>query len=110
METKTTTWAEFPNAGKAILEQILASKERKKPKKPELGESHSGILIGKFTSSIRSEFTQSITSIRIGYPVLMMEIKVSKGNSTLADGLIKRTSYMLDEIASTMHEDEEGDW
>ena len=39
----------------------------------------------------------------------MMEIKVSKGNSTLADGLIKRTSYMLDEIASAMHEDEEGD-
>ena len=29
---------------------------------------------------------------------------------TLADGLIERTSYMLDEIESkTMHKDEEGD-
>ena len=27
METKTTTWPEFPNGGKVIVEQILASKE-----------------------------------------------------------------------------------
>ena len=37
----------------------------------------------------------------------MMDIKVP---NTLADGLIERTSYMLDEIESkTMHNDEEGD-
>ena len=28
METETTTWSEFPNGGKAIVEQILASEER----------------------------------------------------------------------------------
>ena len=27
METETTTWLEFPNGQKAILEQILASEE-----------------------------------------------------------------------------------
>ena len=28
METETTTWSEFPNGGKAIVEQILVSEER----------------------------------------------------------------------------------
>ena len=28
METETTTKSEFPNGGKAIVEQILASEER----------------------------------------------------------------------------------
>ena len=27
METETTTWLEFPNGGKSIVEQILASEE-----------------------------------------------------------------------------------
>ena len=27
METETTTWSEFPNGWKAIVEQILASEE-----------------------------------------------------------------------------------
>ena len=27
METQKTTWSEFPNGGKAIVEQILASEE-----------------------------------------------------------------------------------
>ena len=40
----------------------------------------------------------------------MMDIKVSKDKKTLADGLIKRTSSMLDEIESkTVHKAEEGD-
>ena len=39
----------------------------------------------------------------------MMVVKVSKTN-TLADGLIKRTSSILDDIVSkTMHKDEESD-
>ena len=39
----------------------------------------------------------------------MMDLKVSKDN-TLAEGLIKRTSSMLDKIESkTMHKDKEGD-
>ena len=47
---------------------------------------------------------KSINSTKIGDPVLMMEVKVSK--NTLADGLIKRTSCMLDEIdPKTMHYD-----
>ena len=39
----------------------------------------------------------------------MIDIKVFKDN-TLVDGLIKRTSSMLDEMESnTMHKDEEGE-
>ena len=39
----------------------------------------------------------------------MMDVEVSKTN-TLADGLIERTTSMLDEIESkNMHKDEEGD-
>ena len=33
METETTTWYEFPNGGKAIVEQIPASEERNKSKR-----------------------------------------------------------------------------
>ena len=40
METKTTTWSEFPNGGKAIVEQILASEEINNPKEQDC-ESHS---------------------------------------------------------------------
>ena len=45
----------------------------------------------------------------MGYPVLSLLEKSPKTN-TLADGLIERTSSMLDEIGSkTVHDDEEGD-
>ena len=33
METKTTTWSEFPIGGKAIVEQIPASEEINKSKR-----------------------------------------------------------------------------
>ena len=35
-ETETTTWSEFPYGGKAIVEQILASEERKKSKRADV--------------------------------------------------------------------------
>ena len=37
------TWLDFPNRGKAIEEQTLASKEINKSKRAELCESQSGI-------------------------------------------------------------------
>ena len=40
METKTTTWSEFPNGGKAIVEQILESEEKNKSKEQDC-DSHS---------------------------------------------------------------------
>ena len=49
METETKTWSEFPNGGKAIVEQILASEEKNKSKRAGLWESQSGIRVGKFT-------------------------------------------------------------
>ena len=54
METGTTTWSEFSNGGKAIVEQILVSGERKKFKRPGLWESESGILVGKLSIWVRS--------------------------------------------------------
>ena len=39
METETTTWSEFPNKGRAIVEQIIASEERNQEEKDY--ESHS---------------------------------------------------------------------
>ena len=68
---------------KANLEQILVPKEINKSKKAGLRELQSGIQVGKLTISLKSfeiitEFTRSISSTRIGKPVLMMDVKVSK--------------------------------
>ena len=46
---------------------------------------------------IITEFTRSISSARIGKPVLMVDVNVSKAK-TLADVLIEKTSSMFDEI------------
>ena len=81
METERTAWSEFPNERKPIVEQILASEERKKSKKSGIWESESGIRVGKLTIWVRSfeieklqqEFTRSISSTKIGKPVLMMD-------------------------------------
>ena len=53
METETTTWSEFPNGGKVIVEQILASEERNKSKRAGLWEPQSGIWVGKLTIWVR---------------------------------------------------------
>ena len=45
--TERTTWSEFPNEGKGIVEQVLASEEINKSKKVGLLESQSGIQVGK---------------------------------------------------------------
>ena len=45
METETTTGSEFSNEGEAIVERILASQERNKPKRAELWESQSEIRV-----------------------------------------------------------------
>ena len=56
-----------------------------------------------------TEFTRSISSTRIGESVLILYVEVSKTN-TLADGLIERNSFLLDEIESeTVHNYEGGD-
>ena len=53
VETETT-WSEFPNDGKAMLEQILVSEEVNKSKRAILWESHSGIQVGKLPIWLRS--------------------------------------------------------
>ena len=54
METETTVWSEFPNGGKAIIEQILASEETNVSRRAGLWESQSGIRVGKLTIQVRS--------------------------------------------------------
>ena len=67
-----------------ILEQILASEERNKSKRAGLWESQSGIRIRRLTIWVRlfekviTDFTRSISSTRVGKPVLIMDGKVSK--------------------------------
>ena len=51
MQTETKTWLEFPNGGKSIVEQILASEEINRS---GLWESQSGIRVGKLTIWVRS--------------------------------------------------------
>ena len=65
METEKTAWSEFPNGGKAIVEQILASLEINKSKRAKLYESQLGIRVGKLGLSkviwdrkIITEFTR----------------------------------------------------
>ena len=53
METEATTWLEFPNWGKAIVEQMPASEDRNKSKIVGLWESQSGIWVGKLTIWVR---------------------------------------------------------
>ena len=53
METEATTWLEFPNWGKAIVEQVPASEDRNKSKMVGLWESQSGIWVGKLTIWVR---------------------------------------------------------
>ena len=48
------------NEGKAIVEQILASEERKKSKRPVLRESQSGIQVRKLTIWVRSFETEEL--------------------------------------------------
>ena len=67
-----------------IIEQILASEERNKSKRAGLWESQSGIRIRRLTIWVRlfekviTDFTRSISSTRVGKPVLIMDGKVSK--------------------------------
>ena len=51
---------------------------------------------------IMTGFTGPISSTRIGHSVLMMDIKVSKDKTTLAEGLTESISCMLIEIASKL--------
>ena len=54
-----------------------------------------------------TEFTRSISSTRIGYPALMMDIKVSK-DKHIIKWVDQRASSMFDKTESkTMHNDED---
>ena len=77
MEIETRTWSEFPNGGKAIVEQILASEEINKSKSRKV--NHLSKIV--WDRKIITEFTRSVSSTRIGKSVLMMDVKVSKDKS-----------------------------
>ena len=59
MEAEITTWSEFPNGGKDIVEQILASEERNKSNEQDY-ENQSGIQVGKLTIWVRSLETEKL--------------------------------------------------
>ena len=89
METKTTIWSKLPNGGKTIVEQILVSEEIKKSKRARLWESvwdrsRKVNYLSKviWVRKIITEFIRSISSTRIGKPVLMIDVKVSKNKNS----------------------------
>ena len=53
LKIETTTWSEFSNGRKAIIEQILASEERNKSKRAEFRDLEWGIRVGKLTAWVR---------------------------------------------------------
>ena len=115
METETATWSKFPNGGKAIVEQILASEERNKSKRAGLWESLSGIRVGKLSISERSFGIEKVyqSSPDLSVPpewvsqsLWWMLIRSQKTN-TFADGLTERSLPILDEIESKRDEEDE---
>ena len=52
METEKTTWSEFPNEDKAIVEQITAAEERNKSKRTGLWDLQSLMHVGKLTPAL----------------------------------------------------------
>ena len=54
VENETSTWSEFPNGRKTIVEQILASEEKNKSKKTWLWESQSGMRVETLTIWVSS--------------------------------------------------------
>ena len=83
METEITTRSKFPNEGKTIVEQILASEEKNTSERALMWESvwNPNKKVNHLNKVIweRAEFIRFISSTRIGEPVLMMDVKVSKG-------------------------------
>ena len=53
MGTETTTWSEFPNWGKAIVEQIIVSRNKKNPKEQAWRVR---VPAGKLTIWVRRSF------------------------------------------------------
>ena len=85
METEATTWLEFSNWGKAIVEQIPASEDRNKSKRVGLRVTvrdlsrkinHLSKII--WEKKIIRKFTRSIISTRLAQPVLIVDVEVSK--------------------------------
>ena len=114
METETTTWSKFTNVREVIVEQILASEERNKPKKVGRWESHLGVRVAKLTIWVRSfeikiitEFTRSISS-SIGWSVYMTDVNIFK-DKDIRWWVNERTSPMLELKSKTVHKDEEGE-
>ena len=115
-ETETTTCSVFPYGGKATVEQIGASEERNKSNRAGLWESvrdtsrkvnHLSKVI--WDRKIITEFTRCINSSRIGKPVLMMNVKVSKDKHISRCIDEENLIYVRWNRIKTMHKDEEGD-
>ena len=102
METETITWSKFPNGEKAIVEQILASEKINKSKRAGLWEP-------VWDMSRKVNHLSKVVWPEQVSQSLWWTLKSPKTN-ILSEGLIERTSSMLDEIESkTKYKDEEGE-
>ena len=67
METETTTWSEFPNGAKAIVEQILSSEERNKSKRAGLWEATVWISYLISLVCFPDEFFPSVIAMKLKF-------------------------------------------
>ena len=65
MEAETTTWSEFPNGGKVIVEQIIASEERNQSKRAGLWESQYRIRVVKLAIRVRLSETKKLPDLSV---------------------------------------------
>ena len=114
---QTTTRSKFANGWKAIVEQIVVSEELNKSKRagpwewvrdPGKTVNHLSQVI--WDRKIIKKFAGPSVEPELVSQSLWWLLKSPETN-TLADGLIERTSSVLDKIGSkTTHKGEEGDW
>ena len=87
VQTETTTWLEFPKERNVVVDKYLHQKKERNPKEQDSWSrirtwnvSRKAKHLSKviWDRSIIKDFTRSISSIRIGKPVLIMNVKVSK--------------------------------
>ena len=116
MGTETIPWSEFPNGGKAIVEQILASSknwiQKSRTVKITVRDlSRKTDYLGKvaWDRKIIAEFTRSISSTRIGKPVLTMDVKLFKKKHTSRWVDWENLIYVRWNRIRKLHTDKEGD-
>ena len=72
MENETTTWSEFPNGRKAIVEQILTSEEIINPKEHNCESHNQGRKVNHLSKIIWDEMKTAGLKNKFGLPTITL--------------------------------------